>query len=931
MDQQAGTGTGSISPMRIAQVSAHYPPNFVSGGTLVPQRIARLTAAQGHDSFVYAGYLDDRRRPLETWTETDEAGVAVTWLVTTPWTGWDDPFNYDNPGAAQAFARWLEGVRPDVVHVHSLQTLGVGLVEAARASGARVVLTMHDFWWFCSRQFLVDHQMHPCSLVVECGSCDCDSHPRLRGRRERLRRALEAVDLVLAPSHSAARVLVANGVDPDRVRVNENGLPDAQLERLGASPRPRVGTGPLRVMYAGGDQEMKGIDVLTRSARLVGEHSGLLLDAYGVRRTRPGLPSWFRPRPSFSPDSLLEVLGDHDLLVLPSVMRESHSILTREALAAGLGVVCTDTLGPEEAVAEGVNGHVVPAGDAQALAEVLHRLAQDPARARRLTGQGAASPIRSFTQQGGELLSIYEEVRDDAFGSPEAVREPEEHRDIARAQAQLLRRVLFIVGIDGAPLRYRAYLPAEALRMRGHEVEVRHYRDPRLREEVLQADAVVLYRVPATTQVLDLVTAVKERPGAVPVLYDVDDLIFDPSLRGQLKGLEGLSAREERLWWHGVERYRTTLEACDGFIGSTEVLCQEATRLAHLPAYRYANGVGALLARASDRVIREDDMAARGARTPPARVVSARAMRGIPGATGAQAVGSAEQDRSGAGSEDNADRGSSETTVSIGYFSGTTTHDADWAAVEPAVVAVMRRHPHVRLVLGGHLRPTKALSPLAERVSTVPFTSWLELPRVLRDTDICLAPLTGDSVFNEAKSAIKWLEAALVGRPVVAAATGPFQEVVEHGRTGMLATTTEQWEEALEELIGSQALRSRMGAMARREALLELSPLTQGRAYEKILVQAALRLRLEGRRQPSSWVPVADDEPFAAAPIALDPYGEDQAPAAVPAPAAAARASRLLWQARAVARTEGTGTVVRLAATHVARRTARGLARYLRS
>ncbi len=45
--------------MHIALVSSHYPPNFVSGGTLVPQRIAEGFAARGHRVSVFAGSFED--------------------------------------------------------------------------------------------------------------------------------------------------------------------------------------------------------------------------------------------------------------------------------------------------------------------------------------------------------------------------------------------------------------------------------------------------------------------------------------------------------------------------------------------------------------------------------------------------------------------------------------------------------------------------------------------------------------------------------------------------------------------------------------------------------------------------------------------------------------------------------------------------------
>ena len=117
--------------MRILVVSAHYPPNFVSGGTLAPQRIAQQLAARGHEVGVFAGWLGDDRAPLECWTEPDDRGVPVTWIVVTPWTAWGADENYDNPAVTARFAEHLADMRPDVVHFHALQTLGTGLLGVA--------------------------------------------------------------------------------------------------------------------------------------------------------------------------------------------------------------------------------------------------------------------------------------------------------------------------------------------------------------------------------------------------------------------------------------------------------------------------------------------------------------------------------------------------------------------------------------------------------------------------------------------------------------------------------------------------------------------------------------------------------------------------------------------------------------------------------
>lgn len=791
--------------MRVAQVSAHYPPNFVSGGTLVPQRVARAVAAAGHDSFVFAGRLDEAGTPLTRFSEDDGFGVSVTWLVTTPWTSWSDERNYDNPEATEAFAAWLERVRPDVVHVHSLQTLGIGFLRAAGESGARVILTMHDFWWYCSRQFLVDRSMRPCSLVVSCGECECEAgRTHLERRNSILRTALEHVDVVLAPSAAARDVLVANGLPEGLVRVDENGLPDDQIDEFAPGVGRTSSGDHVRLMFAGGDQPMKGPDVLVDALRSLGELRNVGIDLYGINDQQArGLPTWARARDRFKPDQLQQVLQAHDVLVLPSVMRESHSILTREALAAGLAVLCTDTLGPEEAVRHGFNGLIVPAADMISLAESIRRLAENPDLVASLKGHGSASGIRRFSEQAEGLLRLYAEVAEAA-----GLRVAGEAKE---GESPRLRSVLFVVGIQGAPLRYRAQLPAEGLALSGIASQVLHYRDPQLPGRASEADAVVFYRVPATEQVIEVIAAIRARREAVPIIFDVDDLIFDPGLENQLEGLDGLSEEDRALWWRGVARYRTTMEACDMYVGSTEELCRQATEVTGLPSRRFANGVGLLLARRSDRERRRER---------------------APG------------------------------PIRMGYFSGTTTHDADWATIESAVISVLSRHPEVELWLGGHLRTTPALDVLGGRVRRLPFVPWFELPGVLRDTDICLAPLTPDSRFNEAKSAIKWLEAALVETPTVCTPTEPFREAIDHGRTGFLATTTDEWIDALEVLVGSEAERRRIGSQARREALLRWSPHRQGAIYRSILEDARRFVEEQGHREATSWDPVMDDEPF---------------------------------------------------------------------
>jgi glycosyltransferase involved in cell wall biosynthesis len=783
-----------MSAMHVALVCAHYPPNFVSGGTLVPQRIADGLAARGHRVSVFAGSYRDGRADLTERDEVTAAGVRIRWITTTGLLGWEDDTNFANDAVDARFAAWLREVRPDVVHVHNLQGLGGSLVSTAAASGAGVVITMHDMWWWCARQFLVTADLRPCSAVVDCSSCHCQlTRTWLDDRNRRLVAHLRNADLVLAPSTTMMGLLAANGVDPNRLRLDENPTPSPVRPAAARSP----GDGAVRFVFAGGPHAVKGGSLAVEASRRLSDLDGWTLDLYGMDERPADLPERVRLRPSYPADRAAEVLAGYDVLLMSSIMFESYSLLTREALAAGCAVITGDNPGPTEVVTDGDNGVIVPRGDPEALAGAMRRLVLDRELLARLQPVPGELTLRTVEDQLDGLTRAYTGLRPQP-GGPGDPGEPDAPPPI--------RRVLIVAGIDRAPLRYRGHFPKEALEAVGVGADLHMYRDVEVWAKARTADAVVFYRVPATEQILDLIETIRARPGPVPILYDVDDLIVDPSIRSELDPvLAKLPGFDFDLYWQGVRRYRTTLEACDAYIGSTAMLCDRVGELTGMPTYRWANGVGREVARLSDRQL------------------------GRPRKPG---------------------------PVRIGYLSGTNTHNEDWAFVEPAIAAVLTQRPDVELWIGGLLEYTPALDPFRGRIRRLPLMPWDQLPSVLRDLDVNLAPLEPGKFFNEAKSAIKWLEAALTATPTVASPSQPFREAIRDGVTGLLAAGIDDWVTALLRLVDDAGLRDRIGQQARGEVLLTLSPARQGYRYLDILRDAARRVRADGHRTPSgTWAP----------------------------------------------------------------------------
>src|SRR5207247_3384018 len=119
---------------------------------------------------------------------------------------------------------------------------------------------------------------------------------------------------------------------------------------------------PLRAVFLGGaGNREKGLPVLLETAAMLPD--GIVIDAYAVRGDELGeLAGQLRGRlvahPSFAAAQLDHVLATADVVVIPSLMRESFSLVAREALIRGVPVVTSDCGGPEEVVRDGENGLV---------------------------------------------------------------------------------------------------------------------------------------------------------------------------------------------------------------------------------------------------------------------------------------------------------------------------------------------------------------------------------------------------------------------------------------------------------------------------------------------------------------------------------------------------------------------------------------------
>lgn len=315
--------------------------------------------------------------------------------------------------AAQARLRGLIAAwRPQVIHLHNV--MDPALIEAAAATG-RALMTVQDHRVFCPGLGKLTPAGAICQAPLGQGCLACfadqDYGQRLIDLTRRRLEALGGLRLVLVLSRYMAAELANLGLDPARIQV----LPPF-VQGLEPPPQPQARTHHL---LAGRLVERKGVLKACEAAVLPRDDLPLVVAGDGplaadVAALVAAHPRRLRYAGWADRRGMGRLLAGAASLWLPSLWAEPFGIAGLEALALGVPVAASRVGGVEDWLTHGVNGLLVPPGDAPALAVAAQRLAGPEGR--RMGAAGAAGVAAHFghNELMDRLLTYYRRVAEGA-------------------------------------------------------------------------------------------------------------------------------------------------------------------------------------------------------------------------------------------------------------------------------------------------------------------------------------------------------------------------------------------------------------------------------------------------------------------------------------------------------------------------------------
>src|SRR5262245_21128919 len=299
----------------------------------------------------------------------------------------------------------VEDFSPDIVHLHNIyHQLSPSILRPLARLHVPAVMTLHDYKLACPTYLFLDKG----ELCEAClGGHFHQAIIRRCNRGSLLASALNAIELTIhtatkaygpiqvfaCPSRFILGKMTEAGVFPDPLRHVPNFVDTSAI-----APKRHAGGG---VLYAGRLSREKGIDTLIAAATKLDAR----VDIAGTGPEASGFEALARSRGAtnvrfhghLARGELHQLVRSAAVVAVPSRCHENQPLIVLEAMACGVPIVATNLGGLPELVDPGIDGEIVPANDADALAASLQRILADPQRAYQMGRAGRAKVEAAFS------------------------------------------------------------------------------------------------------------------------------------------------------------------------------------------------------------------------------------------------------------------------------------------------------------------------------------------------------------------------------------------------------------------------------------------------------------------------------------------------------------------------------------------------------
>lgn len=391
--------------MRIMFVSTFAWPTVIGGAELTLQNLVAGLEARGHEVQVVA--LDPTTPPAPDALSAHDLRFPVrnsfipdgtTKQGTIAKLGWHLRDIW-NPKAARDIEGAIEAFRPDVISCHNLAGWSIAVWDVAKRHGVPIVHVLHDYYLMCVAGSMSKDGL-PCTQ--RCARCKAFRLPH-RSQSAKVAGVVaisKHMQQIFETAGYFPNAQVAQIYDVETSQPNTTQNADLSAAAFGFIGRIAPHKGVEGLLKAFVTADLPADATLTIAGTGADDYVTQLIETYQD------------PRIAFvghtKPEDLYNAVT---WTVVPSLSDEPLGRVVFESIGHGVPVIASRRGGIPEMVEEGKTGHLVPAGDIDALRAALESAARSGPALDRLTTAKSVTDFFDINRFLDSYERLYEAVQ----------------------------------------------------------------------------------------------------------------------------------------------------------------------------------------------------------------------------------------------------------------------------------------------------------------------------------------------------------------------------------------------------------------------------------------------------------------------------------------------------------------------------------------
>lgn len=397
--------------MKVLHYTLGMPPYRTGGLTKYSVDLMKAQVESGHKvHLLFPGRISFMNNKTKIKYYKNEFGIIVHEMINplpVPLlNGTSNPLEFMRKCSKSIFIDFLNDIKIDILHVHTFMGLFKELLEACRELDIKIVYTTHDYYGLCTKVNFVDYNGEICNerILDKCIKCNCTGHSMktmkiLQSRTYRffknkgvvsktksllckIKRKKANIELKSDVSEMLKSNIdrneyekligyynlmysyidkflfnstVAKNVYDKYLHIKGNIISITHSEIRDNRVKKYYENKKLKLTYLGPNREYKGFHLLIDIMKSLEKegYEDIALSAYGDETIFEGLPGNVKINGRYSYNQLKEIFEDTDLLVVPSIWKETFGFITLEALSYGVPVLLTNEVGSKDLVSDG--------------------------------------------------------------------------------------------------------------------------------------------------------------------------------------------------------------------------------------------------------------------------------------------------------------------------------------------------------------------------------------------------------------------------------------------------------------------------------------------------------------------------------------------------------------------------------------------------